>query len=74
MSKSSKIALGILGAAAVGVVLGLMYTEKGQELTKKGKEKANEYKDHLTHLWKKSKKEAMEKANGYKKKAEEAIA
>jgi cytochrome c-type biogenesis protein CcmH/NrfG len=74
MNKSSKIALGILGAAAVGVVLGLLYTEEGKKITKKGKQKADEYRDQLTHLWKKNKKEALEKANGYKKKAEEAIA
>ncbi len=69
MNKSSKIALGILGAAAVGAVLALLYTDKGKEVSKKMGKKAGEMKDHLTDLWHRR----AEKANGFKKRAEASV-
>ncbi|CAN5723526.1 hypothetical protein BH10BAC3_BH10BAC3_23170 [soil metagenome] len=82
MNKSSKIALGILGAAAVGVIIGaLFYTEKGREIREEIGSKAGEAKDTLAELIKKGKQRANDavndlsrKANGVKTSAEDYVA
>ncbi len=51
MNKSSKIALGLLGAAAAGLVVGLLIApEKGEDLRKKIKAKTNDIVDQLGDL------------------------
>ena len=82
MNKSSKIALGILGAAAVGVIIGgLFYTEKGKEIRVKISSKAADAKDNLASFIKKGKERAKDavndlsrKANGIKSSAEDYVA
>lgn len=82
MNKSSKIALGILGAAAVGVIIGgLFYTEKGKEIREQIGHKASDAKDNIADLLKKGKhkmsevaQELSKKANGMKRTAEDVIA
>lgn len=52
MSNRNKILLGILGAAAAGVVIGLLVApEKGKDVRKKIKRTAGEWADNLTQLW-----------------------
>jgi hypothetical protein len=82
MNKSSKIALGILGAAAIGVIIGgLFYTEKGKEIREQIGSKASEAKDGLADLIRKGKEKASDvasqvsrKANGVKSSAEDFVA
>lgn len=63
MTTKSKVLLGILGAAAAGVVIGLLVApEKGSDMRKKIRKTAGDWADNLSHLW----------ANG-KEAAEEAI-
>jgi len=77
MKSSSKIILGILGAAAVGVAVGMLLApEKGSELRNKVKNTANDFagtisdlfaetKNELSGLTKKAKAKAGEMASGY---------
>ncbi len=52
MSNRSKIVLGLLGAAAAGVVVGLLLApEKGTETRKLVKDTATDWADHLTDLF-----------------------
>ena len=52
MTNKSKIILGLLGAAAAGVVVGLILApEKGTELRAKISQKAGGWADHLTDLF-----------------------
>ena len=52
MTTTSKVVLGILGAAAAGVVIGLLVApEKGAEMRKKIKKTAGDWADNLTNLW-----------------------
>ena len=70
MNKSSKIALGILGAAAIGVIIGgLFYTEKGREIREQIGSKASDAKDNLANLIKKGKQRASDTANDLSRKA-----
>lgn len=56
MNSTAKIALGILGAAAAGVVIGLLLApEKGSDTRKKVKETAGGWVDSLSHLFQKGK-------------------
>ncbi len=73
MNKSSKIALGILGAAAIGIIVGLKYTDKGKEISKQLNDKACDWKEQFASLLKKGKNVASEATNGYKK-AKDAVA
>jgi gas vesicle protein len=60
MSKNSKIALGIIGAMAAGVVIGLLVApEKGKDLRKSLKKNASKWSDQLSHLFSHSDKEDM---------------
>jgi gas vesicle protein len=52
MSTNSKIILGVLGAAAAGVAIGLLLApEKGTEMRKKLADTAEGWADHLTDLF-----------------------
>jgi gas vesicle protein len=81
MNKSSKIALGILGAAAVGVIIGgLFYTEKGKEIRQQIGNKASDAKNSLADLYNRGKQKVSDtasqmsrKANGVKNSAEDVI-
>ncbi len=58
MTTSGKIALGILGAAAAGVVIGLLIApEKGSEVRKRIKNTTGTWVDNVGHLFKKGKHE-----------------
>jgi gas vesicle protein len=70
MNTKSKVLLGILGAAAAGVVIGMLVApEKGNETRKKIKKTAGEWADHLTHLWERGRTAAEEGAQDLKDKA-----
>jgi gas vesicle protein len=73
MTTTSKIALGILGAAAAGVVIGLLLApEKGSDMRKKIKKTAGDWADSVSHLFAQGKEhldELKEKGRTYKEKA-----
>jgi gas vesicle protein len=72
MTSTAKIALGILGAAAAGVVIGLLIApEKGSEIRGRIKRTAGDWVDNLSHLFS-GDKEGKEKM-GYSKSAEESF-
>jgi gas vesicle protein len=75
MTKNSKIALGIIGAMAAGVVIGLLVApEKGSDLRKKLKKNASKWGDQLSHLFSHSDKEDMTTAAKEKvSRAKEAV-
>ena len=52
MSTKSKVILGLVGAAAAGVLVGLLIApEKGADLRKKVKDTAGDWASHLTDLF-----------------------
>jgi gas vesicle protein len=52
MTTRNKVLLGIVGAAAAGVIIGLLLApEKGKDTRKKIKKTAGEWADSLTQLW-----------------------
>jgi gas vesicle protein len=56
MTTTGKIALGILGAAATGVIFGLlMAPDKGSETRKRIKRTTGTWVDNVGHLFKKNK-------------------
>lgn len=62
MTTRNKILLGIVGAAAAGVIVGLLIApEKGKDIRKKIKRTAGDWADNLTQLWAKGKDFADEK-------------
>jgi gas vesicle protein len=70
MSTKSKVLLGILGAAAAGVVIGLLIApEKGTEMRKKIRKTAGDWADNLSHLWANGKEAAEEAINEARDKA-----
>jgi len=77
MTTTTKVALGILGAAAAGVVIGMLIApEKGAEIRSKIKRTAGEWADNLSHLFSDGKEqldEAMKKAKYAKSVAEENV-
>jgi len=77
MTSKSKILLGVLGAAAAGVVIGLLVApEKGSNIRKKIKKTAGEWADNLTHLFVQGKDEAgelVEKVKQGKSAAEDKV-
>ena len=77
MTTTTKVALGILGAATAGVVIGLLIApEKGVEIRSRIKRTAGEWADNLSHLFSDSKEEldeAMDKAKYAKSVAEENV-
>jgi gas vesicle protein len=69
MTTTSKVLLGIIGAAAAGVVIGLLIApDKGSETRQKIKKTAGEWADNLSHLWDKGKKAAEDMADEAKSK------
>lgn len=86
MKNRDKILLGILGAAAAGVAVGLLfYTEEGKKTRKKMKNTANDWadsfgslvasgKENLSHLSDKALKQAKQGFKKAKNKAEDAYA
>jgi gas vesicle protein len=81
MNTKSKVLLGILGAAAAGVVIGLLVApDKGNETRKKLKKTAGEWADNLSHLWERGRQaaedgvqEAKDKGRYAKSAAEEKV-
>ncbi len=64
MSTKSKVLIGILGAAAAGVVIGLLLApEKGKDMRKKIKNTAGDWADSVSGLWEKGR-SAAEDAYG----------
>ncbi len=81
MDTKSKVILGILGAAAAGVVIGMLVApDKGDETRKRLRKTAGEWADNLGHLWERGKhaaeegvQEAKDKARYAKSAAEEKV-
>ena len=77
MTTRSKIGLGIIGAAAAGVVIGLLLApEKGSDTRKKIKQTAGGWADSLSHLFDRGKEELenlKEKGRAFKSKAEDKV-
>jgi len=72
MSTQSKVLLGILGAAAAGVVIGLLIApEKGAEMRKKIRKTAGDWADNLSHLWTEGKEAAEDSIADLKEKAKQ---
>ena len=52
MNTTTKVILGLIGAAAVGAAVGMLFApEKGSDLRKNIKDKAGKWTDNLTDLW-----------------------
>ncbi|RYY56869.1 MAG: YtxH domain-containing protein [Chitinophagaceae bacterium] len=79
MSTKSKVLIGILGAAAAGVVIGLLLApEKGKDTRKKIRDTAGDWADNLSGLWQKGRaaaedaySDARDKVKGAKSSAED---
>ena len=70
MNTTSKVILGILGAAAAGVVIGMLVApEKGKETRKRLKKTAEDWADSMSHLWSRGKEAAEKAARDLKEKA-----
>ena len=70
MNTKSKVLLGILGAAAAGVVIGMLVApDKGDETRKKFKKTAGKWADSLGHLWERGKRSAEDASEEAKDKA-----
>ena len=75
MNTTTKVALGILGAAAAGVIIGLLIApETGTEMRKRVKRTAGEWVDNLSHMFTEGKEAAEEVAGEVKDKAGRARA
>ncbi|MEI9942701.1 MAG: YtxH domain-containing protein [Chitinophagaceae bacterium] len=75
MSTRNKVLLGILGAAAAGVVIGLLIApEKGKDMRKKIKNTAGDWADNLSHLWTSGKRAAEDALDEVKEKGKHAKA
>jgi len=81
MTTTSKVILGILGAAAAGVVIGMLVApEKGEETRKRLRKTAEDWADSMSNLWARGKeatenvaKEMKEKAGYARTAAEEKV-
>jgi len=70
MTTTSKVILGILGAAAAGVVIGMLVApEKGEETRKRLRKTAEEWADSMSHLWARGKEATENVAREMKEKA-----
>lgn len=73
MTTKSKIILGLVGAAAAGVIVGLVLApEKGSDVRQKLKTTAGEWADHLTDLFADAKGEIQNLKNKGSKMANDA--
>jgi gas vesicle protein len=73
MTTKSKVLLGILGAAAAGVVIGLLIApEKGKDMRKKIRKTADDWADNLGQLWSRGKEAAEDAAEDVKEKVKHA--
>ncbi|HVG42370.1 MAG TPA: YtxH domain-containing protein [Chitinophagaceae bacterium] len=73
MTTKSKIILGLVGAAAAGVVVGLLLApEKGEEIRGRIKSTAGDWADHLTDLFANAKGEITDLAGKARKGATDA--
>ncbi len=73
MTTQSKVLLGILGAAAAGVVIGLLIApDTGAEMRKKIRKTAGDWADNLTNLWASGKEAAEDGISGVKEKVKQA--
>jgi gas vesicle protein len=73
MSTQSKVLLGILGAAAAGVVIGLLIApEKGADMRKKIRKTAGDWADNLGNLWSHGKEAAEDGIADVKEKVKQA--
>jgi gas vesicle protein len=73
MNTKSKVILGILGAAAAGVVIGMLVApEKGKETRKKLKKTAEGWADSVSELWSRGKDAAEDAAHDLKDRARSA--
>lgn len=73
MTTKSKVLLGILGAAAAGVVIGLLIApEKGKDMRKKLRKTAGDWADNLSHLWASGKEAAEDGMDNIKEKVKQA--
>jgi gas vesicle protein len=69
MNTTSKVILGILGAAAAGVVIGMLVApDKGKETRKRIRKTAEDWAESMSHLWSKGKAAAEEAAGDIKSK------
>ena len=77
MTTKSKIALGLVGAAAAGVLIGLLIApEKGKDMRKKLKKTAGDWANNLSHFFVTAKEEAdelREKGRSARAAAEEKV-
>ncbi len=74
MTKTSKIALGIIGAMAAGVVIGLLVApEKGKDLRKSLKKNASKWGDQLSHLFSREKEDMKAEVKEKVNRAKEAV-
>jgi gas vesicle protein len=77
MTTGTKVALGILGAVAAGVAIGLLIApEKGSEMRTRIKKTAGGWVDNLSHLFQQGKEEVEEvkdKARSAKSAAEDKV-
>jgi gas vesicle protein len=74
MTKSTKIALGLLGAAAAGLVVGLLIApEKGKDIRKKIKDKTGDLTDQLGDLIAKSENNIKAKVESTISKLKESV-
>lgn len=73
MNTATKVTLGILGAAAAGVIIGLLIApDKGSETRKKIRKTAGGWAENLTHLFNEGKEAGEEAINEVKDKARRA--
>jgi len=70
MNTTSKVILGILGAAAAGVVIGMLVApDKGKETRKRLRKTAEDWADSMSHMWARGKEATENVARDMKEKA-----
>lgn len=73
MTTTTKIVLGIVGAAAAGVVIGLLIApEKGDEMRRRVKKTAGEWADQLSNLFVGAKDEVKNQVDSMKERVRQA--
>lgn len=73
MSTKSKIVLGVVGALAAGVVIGLLVApEKGSDMRKRIRKTAGDWADNLSGLWGQASEAAEDGMEDVKEKARQA--